>query len=206
MSKPVRAKGNEPSADGRAPWWMVALAAVALGALLLAYFWLRTSPHLEWHGLIGDALAPVGSLLSLFAVLAALWSVHVQRRELALQREELGLQRKELQDNRAEMKAQREQFERTAKAQESLAAAQLAANQLAPFQELATRRMTLASLYDLVLRADIQSNRAEGTAASLVRIMKEARQVAQQRITEEGARILELEEQLGIKHHTEADP
>lgn len=117
-----------------------------MAALGAAYAFLRSSKALEWHALIGDSLSPVAAILSVVAVLAALWSVHVQRQELALQREEL-------RETRDEMKAQREQFEKTAAAQASLAAsqarladAQEAANVQALRSEHARRAATLAQL------------------------------------------------------------
>lgn len=120
-------KITEPT--DRLPRWLLAAAAVSLAALGGAYAFLRSSRALEWHALIGDSLSPVAAILSVVAVLAALWSVHVQRQELALQREEL-------RETREEMKAQREQFERTARAQEALARSQ---RDLAVSQQRANR-------------------------------------------------------------------
>jgi len=103
--------------DGRAPPWVLAFGALALFGLGAAYAWLRTSHDLEWHAHIGDALAPVASFLSLFAVVGALWSVHVQRQELR--------------DNRRVLEEQRDAQQELATSQKRLARAQERANRIA---------------------------------------------------------------------------
>ena len=119
----VSDKPDQPSET--APWWIPALFCGGLIALGSAYVALVTlAKDLPRHAHIGDALAPVTSFLSLFAVVAALWSVHVQRRELELQRRELG-------DNRKVMEKQMEQLRRSATAQRRLADAQLMAAEAA---------------------------------------------------------------------------
>jgi hypothetical protein len=116
--------------DGSAPTWMWLFLFGGLAAFTGAYWGLaRVAKHLEWHAYIGDALAPVAALLSLLAVVAALWSVHVQREELALQR-------KELEENREVMKAQAEEAKKAAEAQKRLADSQ---ERLADAQEASNR-------------------------------------------------------------------
>jgi hypothetical protein len=104
----------------RGAWWVFGLGGLGALALLIAYLRFRSGfavGTLEAHAQLGDALGPVVAFLTLFTVVAALWSVQIQRVELALQR-------KELQSTRDEMVEQRKQFERTAKAQEDLANSQ----------------------------------------------------------------------------------
>lgn len=113
--------------QGATPAWLTKTALAGLLAIGIAYGWLRLSfgpTTLEQHGQLGDALAPMAELLMLAALLAALYSAHLQRVELGLQRKELALQRQEMKDARAEMVQQRKQLERSAAAQEELAASQ----------------------------------------------------------------------------------
>lgn len=149
------------------PWWIIAAAVAGVLIIATAYAWLRSvfgPVNLEQHGQLGDALAPVAEVLMLAALLAALYSAHLQRIELGLQRKELALQRKEMRESRDEMVEQRKQLERSAKAQEDLAAAQAsltAAQREATVAQVraneltasSTRLRTFASLY--AIRADV---------------------------------------------------
>jgi hypothetical protein len=149
-SKVEPAKGDDDEKEPNVRWVVVAGLG---GAVTLAggYWRFRTGfavGTLEAHAALGNALAPVVAFLTLLAVVAALWSVQVQRTELALQR-------RELQETREEMVEQRKQFERTAKAQEGLAEAQREANRLASFTELAQRRANLAQLLQVIATADV---------------------------------------------------
>jgi multidrug efflux pump subunit AcrA (membrane-fusion protein) len=94
-----------------------AIGLVVLGAVYLRFRTANSVGTLADHANVGNAMAPAVAFLTLLAVVAALWSVQIQRTELALQR-------KELQETRDEMIEQRKQFERTAHAQEALAESQ----------------------------------------------------------------------------------
>jgi hypothetical protein len=80
--------------DPREPdvrWLWLAGAAGAL-ILLITYLRFRNGfavGSLADHANLGNALQPIVAFLTLLAVVAALWSVQVQRVELALQRKEL---------------------------------------------------------------------------------------------------------------------
>jgi hypothetical protein len=89
------------------------VGVTCLGALF--YLWLlftRWQQASQW-GDFGSAVGPFVALLNVGALLAALYSI--------------ALQREELRETRAEMVAQREEFKRSAEAQEALAKSQAAA-------------------------------------------------------------------------------
>lgn len=99
------------------PWWAVAFTVTALGGLTAAYLVLRNPTvvhHLSWHAELATALGPVTGILSLFAVVAALWSVELQRRAMAGQQHEIDRHMQLLED-------QRTQFVRSADAHQALA-------------------------------------------------------------------------------------
>jgi hypothetical protein len=92
---------------------VVLLAIVASGlCFYLAILGSNAVDAGRW-GNLGSAVGPFVALLTVGALLSALWSVH--------------LQRVELRETREEMFEQRMQFERTAEAQEALAKSQAAA-------------------------------------------------------------------------------
>jgi hypothetical protein len=172
--------------------WSVAAGVVVFGAAF--YVWiLGTRPEKAFFwALMGDSVGPFAALLSAAALFAALYSV-------GLQRHELELQRAELRETREEMKAQREQFERTAKAQEALAHAQDAANSLAPFQELAVRRLTEATLFQVLLRADLAKDEYEPPEVrDIGATLKGISEVVRVHMVEERLRIVDLERELAI--------
>ncbi len=159
-------QGERP-ADAAAPSWFKWAIVLGLLTVGFAYFGLRWSFHpskLEEHGQLGDALAPVAELLMLGALLAALYSAHLQRIELGLQRRELALQRREMKDARAEMVEQRKQLERSAKAQEALADAQLRAVR-------AQHRANLLALAatEVQLNAALSPQGSDGGASAFLR-------------------------------------
>ncbi len=142
---------TDPEEKDQGLLWVVAAGAVGLLVLGLVYYRFRSLNHvwtLADHANLGSALAPAVAFLTLLAVIAALWSVQIQRTELALQR-------KELQSTRAEMVEQRKQFEATATAQkrladsqEKLASEQHVANGIALQQfeqQMLANRLTAAS-------------------------------------------------------------
>lgn len=146
--------------------YVVVAGLVGLGVLGVVYWRFRTANQigtLADHANIGNAMAPAVAFLTLLAVVAALWSVQIQRTELALQR-------KELQETREEMKEQRKQFELTASAQqrladsqERLADAQTEANAIALNATLAQHRSVVANLAiaDIQIGAQLAAVRAQ---------------------------------------------
>lgn len=165
MTTDPSTKPHEDDAPGERtsllPW--IACAAVAgFAATIGWYLVLRDTFGKEFHlalsdhAAIGNAVAPVGTLLSLGALLAALYAVELQRRDLQLQREEMRAQREV-------MKEQHAQFERTAAAQEKLAnaqetaaRAQINANREAAALRLAQHTNTISIL--LSARATIEAS------------------------------------------------
>ena len=130
----------------------MAFTATAFGGLASAYFILRTPNlvhHLAWHAELATALGPVTGVLSLFAVVAALWSVELQRRSLAGAKEDFA--------------THMEQLQRTAIAQEKLADAQL--QLLATQQSFANKAVRAADrANDTAERAVIGQNEANTLA------------------------------------------
>lgn len=212
--RPGKADGDATEPTVPARWLLPVVTLFGALALAAAYAVFRRyypAATLTEHATFGNAVAPIAVFLSLFALVAALWSVQVQRAELALQR-------KELQETREEMVEQRKQFEKTAAAQEALvksqnrlADAQEHANQLADksnllalYQELAQRRMALAALYQVVTSIDVarlesQSVAQPGHSGRVRQGTKEPREFAARRLREEGSRIEDLEKILGLK-------
>jgi hypothetical protein len=120
--------------------WIGLIVAAGVALVLAAagtrfYFGLLTSSKetVERFDHLGGAVGPFGTLATVGALFAALWSVRLQREDLRLQREELKLQRQEMADSRAELA-------RTAKAQEDLAKAQRDATEVQRELALAQRR------------------------------------------------------------------
>lgn len=152
LTKPTNDDTKEHSVAG-----IIVAAAVGALALSFAYYHFRTGfpvVTLEAHAAIGNALAPVVAFLTLFALVAALWSVQVQRADLALQR-------KEIRETRVEMAEQRAQLQRSADAQEALASSQLklaqaqvAANHEARMLRLAQMSHTIATLQSALAAVD----------------------------------------------------
>jgi hypothetical protein len=179
------------------PWPAFAIAAAVLGLGAWFYFSVvmpagdaASGASAETWGVRGDSMGPFAALFNAGALFAALWAVHLQRRELH--------------DTRAEMKEQRKQFERTAKAQEALAHAQDAANSLAPFQELAVRRLTEATLFQVLLRSDLAKlDYDEPAIREIGETLKGMSEVVRVHMAEERLRILELERELAIARRDE---
>lgn len=152
--------------DAREPsvLWVVVAGLGGAMTLAAAYWRFRTGfavGTLEAHAALGNALAPVVAFLTLLAVVAALWSVQVQRTELALQRQEL-------RETREEMVEQRKQFERTAVAQEALARSQaaLANAQFDTVQQTAALRMAQHGNSIATLEAALATIEAGAVAAA----------------------------------------
>src|SRR5664280_2098402 len=107
--------------NSRPPQW---LWMVAVGGLVVTVFWygsLRFSHGgyhmlMSEHGELGSSFGPLSALFSLATVLAALWSMELQRRELQAQS-------KRLDQQQALLEEQRTQFTRSADAHEMLAKA-----------------------------------------------------------------------------------
>jgi len=141
----------------RLKWFAVAAIAVVLVGVgfYVRRLWVQWPlDGLEWAEL-GDAIAPFTGLVTAFALFAALWSVHLQRRDLQATIDEMREQRRV-------SEAQHTQMERTAKAQEDLAAAQrlLAnaqsdANRLAESRYEAERFATVVAIRKALIDIDI---------------------------------------------------
>lgn len=173
-------------AEKRFGIWLVGLVGVTLGWLggpLLALA-LRRPETVKFWKEVGEALAPINTMLTLAAVVGALLAVHFQRVELR--------------ETREEMKEQRKQFERTAEAQEELARsqkllaeAQLAANKEAAALRLAQHSNTIATMDAALGTLDAAEaiattiNQNEGTREKLKKALEERRQSIGTRIHRE---------------------
>ncbi len=78
---------------------VIAAIAILLGTLTaLCLAWWRNDWDLEAAAWVGDAVAPLVGALSLLAVAAALWSIHLQRDALDLQHDALKQQEDEIRE------------------------------------------------------------------------------------------------------------
>ncbi len=145
-------------ASNRPPLW---LWSVGVGGLIVTIFWyaaLRYSHggnHMIMleHGELGNSFGPISALFSLATVLAALWSMELQRRELQAQS-------RRLDEQQALLEEQRTQFTRSADAHEMLAKAQV---------ETVTAQERANTLSELAIKAQQASIliAKEGTKRSL---------------------------------------
>lgn len=161
--------------DTKAPWWAVMFGVVAVVGLTAVYFILRDPTlvhHLSWHAELATALGPVTGILSLFAVVAALWSVELQRRAMKGQQDEIDRHMRLLEE-------QREQFARSAGAQEALATsqsesakAQKEANYQSEALRLAQHSNTIAILVSASTRVAFEMARLRATSVGTQQAMQ----------------------------------
>jgi hypothetical protein len=174
-------------------WWLVLAAGIGAGALLGAYLRFRrgfTVGSLEAHAQLGDALSPVVAYLTLAAVIAALWSVHIQQVELR--------------ETREEMKEQRKQFERTAEAQEELAKSQreLAAAQGESIRQAIALRMAQHGNSIATLESALATLEAGAMGASATRNFNTAE--AEERVAARRQAVSNrINREMGYEGHTE---
>ncbi|MBN1606883.1 MAG: hypothetical protein JW940_09640 [Polyangiaceae bacterium] len=148
---------------GVPPWaWWFGCGIITVGMLAFYAGLAWRADHTDWWGQLGDAVAPFTSLITAFALFAALASVSLQRRELALQRHETRAARRE-------MAKQGAQLERTAVAQEALAEA----------QRESTKAQKTANEYALRSSATAGAAILLECEAAIARILVDRRQVTQ---------------------------
>jgi hypothetical protein len=174
-----------------------ALANGALATLVVMVFgawfyrWLLFSPGpvQTKFSALGDAVGPFGTLATVGALLAALWSVRLQRQELALTRQEMKDSTAQLakaadaqQELATATAAAVEQAKRTAQAQEELSRAQRehtvtlhVANVIAERMQAAQHAGRVASLESTIanLRSDAYLAPDPHNVAELLRSMDE---------------------------------
>ena len=91
--------------SGKQKWWGTVAAfavVVVIGLVVWGWFLMVTTTEVpgqvtKWNE-IGDAFAPLIGVFTAIALLAALWSVKLQREELRATREDMKLQREAQQD------------------------------------------------------------------------------------------------------------
>jgi hypothetical protein len=122
MARDEHSVANLRDTDSRPPpWlWMVGVGGLAITAVWYGGLRIAHGGHhmlMAEHGDLGSSFGPVSALFALSAVLAALWSMELQRRELRAQS-------KRLDEHQRLLEEQRAQFTRSADAHEKLAQAQ----------------------------------------------------------------------------------
>jgi hypothetical protein len=189
------------------PRWVfpVAIALVIAAATFYGWIGLTRPAKADWWALMGDSGAPFAALFNAGALLAALWAVHLQRQESHDASQSTSRQLKAMSDQVAEFARAADAQQELGESQKRLAAAQEEANRLMPFQELATRRATIATLYGVIAQLDLacatESLKASSLGVQIKNATSVARKVSEQRMQEEAARIIDLERKLGINAH-----
>lgn len=143
--------------EARLFWWLPIVGGVILAACVLwPAFVVVTAGLSETYDIgdwaqFGDAFAPVTSLASALALMAALYAVTLQSGELLLQRKELALTRDEMRQQREAAQDQAKSLKAQLEVQERLVAAQL---------EMAEAQRESARDYERVELAHMQTREA----------------------------------------------
>jgi hypothetical protein len=174
----------------RPPAWLWVTGLAGLVLTCVWYFALRvahggSSMPMGEHGALGSSFGPVSALFSLAALLAALWSMELQRRALRGQDMRLDEQQKIL-------AAHRDQFVRSADAHNRLADAQVRANEQAIRMEHAFRSGTVATLNVALLGSYVEARTFQGDKLlELIKKLEENVEAEESIVAERGNLIFE---------------